>query len=78
MFFDTTPVLNEISALTAVSDQYATTIASGSVDPETAIAEFNEKLYDAGLQDVIDAKQEQLDAWLAEHPADGAQSETAQ
>lgn len=78
LFFDTTPVLNEISALTAVSDQYATTIASGSVDPETAIAEFNEKLYDAGLQDVIDAKQEQLDAWLAEHPADGAQSETAQ
>ena len=64
--FDTSSVLNEISALTALSDQYLVTIASGSVDPETAIAEFNEKLYAAGLQDVIDAKQEQLDAWLAE------------
>ncbi|MCI8389987.1 MAG: ABC transporter substrate-binding protein [Roseburia sp.] len=65
-FFDTTPVLNELSALTAVSEEYLTTIGSGSVDPEAAIAEFNEKLYAAGLQTVIDEKQEQLDAWLAE------------
>ena len=35
-FFDTTPVLNEISALTAVSEEYLTTIGSGSVEPETA------------------------------------------
>lgn len=65
-FFDTTPVLNELSALQAVSDEYLITVTSGSVDPETAIAEFNEKLYAAGLQDVIDEKQAQLDAWLAE------------
>ena len=65
-FFDTTPVLNEIAALTSVSDEYLFTITSGSVDPETAIAEFNEKLYNAGLQTVMDEKQAQLDAWLAE------------
>ncbi len=65
-FFDTTPVLNEIAALTSVSDEYLFTITSGSVDPETAIAEFNEKLYSAGLQTVMDEKQAQLDAWLAE------------
>lgn len=64
--FDTSPVLNEISALTAIQEEYLITIGSGSVDPETAVAEFNEKLYGAGLQDVIDAKQEQLNAWLAE------------
>ena len=29
------------------------------------VTEFNEKLYAAGLQDIIDAKQSQLDAWLA-------------
>ncbi len=63
-FFDTTPVLNEISALTAVSEEYLTTIGSGSVEPETALAEFNEKLYAAGLQAVMDEKQEQLDDWL--------------
>lgn len=63
-FFDTTPVLNEISALTAVGDEYLTTIGCGSVEPEKAIAEFNEKLYAAGLQEVMDEKQAQLDAWL--------------
>jgi putative aldouronate transport system substrate-binding protein len=35
------------------------------VHPESGIAEFNDALYDAGLQDVIDEKQRQLDAWLA-------------
>ena len=65
-FFDSAPVVNEISALTAVSDEYLNSIGTGSVDPETAIAEFNQKLYDAGLQTVIDEKQAQLDAWLEE------------
>ncbi len=63
--FDTSSVVDIISALTAISDQYLITIGSGSVDPETAVAEFNEKLYSVGLQDVIDAKQEQLNDWLA-------------
>ncbi len=64
--FDTTPVLNELSALTAVSEEYLTTIGSGSVDPEPALAEFNEKLYGAGLQTVIDEKQAQFDAWYGQ------------
>ena len=65
-YFDTTPVFNEISALNAVSDEYRTSIETGSVDPDTAIAEFNQKLYDAGLQNVMDEKQAQLDEWLAQ------------
>ena len=65
-YFDTTPVFNEISALNAVSDEYRTSIETGSVDPDTAIAEFNQKLYDAGLQTVMDEKQAQLDEWLAQ------------
>ena len=32
---------------------------------ETAIQEYNDALYAAGLQDIIDEKQAQLDAWLA-------------
>lgn len=63
--FDTTPVLNEISALTAVSDQYLVTIAAGAVEPEQAIKEFNDALYNAGLQTVMDEKQKQLDEWYA-------------
>ena len=65
--FDDTAVINEIAALTAVRDQYAHTIGSGAVEPEEAIKEFNEALYAAGLQKVIDEKQRQLDEWLAGH-----------
>lgn len=64
-FFDTAPVINEVSALTAVSEEYLNSIGTGAVDPETAIAEFNQKLYDAGLQTVMEKKQKQLDEWLA-------------
>lgn len=64
--FDTTPVVNEIAALTAVTDQYLVTICAGEVDPETGIKEMNDALYAAGLQTVMDEKQAQLDAWLAE------------
>lgn len=61
--FDTTPVINEIIALTAVTDQYLTTIAAGAVEPEAAIKEMNDALYAAGLQKVMDEKQRQFDEW---------------
>ena len=52
--------------MNAVADEYRTSIDTGSVDTDTAIAEFNQKLYDAGLQTVMDEKQAQLDEWLAQ------------
>ena len=64
--FNSTDYANEIAALTAVQEEYVYTICSGSVDPDTEIAKFNEALYNAGLQDVMDAKQEQLNKWLEE------------
>ena len=63
---DLTEVTDQIAAVTDVVSQYIGQITTGSVDPETAIPEFNQALYDAGMQDIIDTKQEQLDAWLAE------------
>ncbi len=63
--YDTSKVQNQITALTNVKNQYYDAIGSGSVEPETSIKQFNEALYNAGLQEVIDLKQEQLDAWLA-------------
>ena len=39
----------------------------GSVDVDSTLEEFNKALYDAGLQTVMDAKQEQLDAWVAQN-----------
>ncbi|MGN6713050.1 ABC transporter substrate-binding protein [Anaerocolumna jejuensis] len=61
--FDTAPVINEIAALTSVSDQYLVALGAGVVDPKSGIKEFNKALYAAGLQNVIDEKQKQFDEW---------------
>jgi putative aldouronate transport system substrate-binding protein len=65
-FFDPSPVTNQLAQLNPVLEQYKKQVAFGVVDPESGIAEFNDALYAAGLQDVIREKQRQLDAWLAE------------
>jgi putative aldouronate transport system substrate-binding protein len=54
-----------VSAMDSITDEYRPQLATGSVDVEPTLTEFNQKLYDAGLQDVLNAVQEQLDAWLA-------------
>jgi len=63
--YDSTDVSNELTALTNVKNEWYDAIGTGSVDPASAIDQFNADLYSAGLQTVIDLKQEQLDAWLA-------------
>lgn len=63
--FDPTPVKTEIAACDAVNDEFSKAIGNGTVDPETEIPKFNQRLYDAGLQAIMDEKQAQLDAWLA-------------
>jgi len=62
--FDTTNVKTEIAACDAVDDEYRLAISCGTVDPDTEIPKWTQKLYDAGLQKVIDEKQKQLDEWL--------------
>lgn len=64
--YDSTSVSNELVALKSVLSEYRKAIETGSVsDVDGKLKEFNEKLYDAGLQKVIDIKQEQFDKWLA-------------
>ena len=63
--FDSTVVADQGAQCKAVEDEFLKQIALGTVDIEAKLAEFNEKLYAAGLQDIIDAKQSQLDAWLS-------------
>lgn len=64
--YDNRPVLNQVIACQAVNTQYQAAIVRGTAsDLDAAIDEYNEKLYEAGLQDIIDEKQKQLDAWLA-------------
>lgn len=63
--FDSSKVATEQSQLAAVLAKYENAISFGAVDPESSLKKFNEELYAAGLQAVMDEKQRQLDAWLA-------------
>lgn len=65
--FDNSSVMAEYTALTNVYNEYINQIILGFVEPESAIAEMNEKLYDAGLQKYMDAKQEALNQWAEEN-----------
>ncbi len=61
--FDSTNVANEITAVQNVYNEYQTSVEYGFVDPETGIAEMNDKMMAAGLQKIIDEKAAQLAAW---------------
>lgn len=64
--FNSTSVATEEAQLNSVFEQYKKDVAFGAVDTESGLKEFNDALYAAGLQTVMDEKQRQLDAWLAE------------
>jgi len=63
--FDSSEVKTEYTAVVNVIQQYLPGLLCGSVDPKTVIPEFRDKLSAAGLDAIIEAKQIQLDAWLA-------------
>lgn len=62
--FDTQNVKTEYAACSAVLEQYRVGLECGAMDPESTLKDFNDALYSAGLQKIIDEKQKQLDAWL--------------
>ncbi len=63
--FDVTPVSNEYTACTNVYNEYQKSIEYGLLDPDTSIAEMNQKMETAGLEKIIAEKQAQFDAFLA-------------
>ncbi len=63
--FNVAPVATQYTAVTNVYNQYQKAIEFGFSDPDTAIAEMNDAMKKAGLEDIIAEKQKQLDAWLA-------------
>jgi putative aldouronate transport system substrate-binding protein len=66
--FDNSEWLDTIGALDNIKNEYLYVIGSGSYDDyEDRVKEFNDKLYAAGLAEMMAAKQEQLDAWRAEN-----------
>ncbi len=64
-FFNSSGYENQIAALSNVVKQYSVSLNSGSADPEVYIPQFLEALEQAGIDELIAAKQEQFDAWLA-------------
>ena len=65
--FDSSNVVTEYTAVTNVIDQFLAGLICGSVDPETEIPVFLQRLEEAGLGNIIAEKQTQLDAWFAEN-----------
>lgn len=63
---DTSKIKTEITNISNVSNQYLAGLHTGTLDPEKAVPEFNEKLKKAGIDKVIKEVQTQYDAFLKE------------
>lgn len=64
--FDAGNYTTQYTAVNNVLSQYLPGLLCGSLDPGTELPKMLDALDSAGLQTIIDAKQEQLDAWMAE------------
>ena len=62
--FNNLMVMNEITACNNVIAKYETALRWGQLEPTENLKKFNEELYAAGLQTIIDEKQKQLDTFL--------------
>lgn len=65
--WDSTEYMSQITALNNALETYRAALSTGSVgthDVDEIIQQLNDALYAAGLEEVMKAKQEQLDAWL--------------
>ena len=62
---DTSALQNELTAVTNVINEYKVALDYGTINPETELPKFIEKLNDSGAQKIIDEAQRQLDEWLA-------------
>ena len=65
--WDSTDVTNEVVACMTVKNKYLKGLNTGDVDPDTIWEQMKEEYEEAGIQKIIDEKQKQLDAWLAEN-----------
>ncbi len=63
--FDYSEVSDQLANCTEIWSRYKSEITTGVLDPETAVPEMKEELEAAGWQDVVDAAQAQVDAFIA-------------
>ncbi|MCR5784535.1 MAG: DUF3502 domain-containing protein [Eubacterium sp.] len=62
--FDNTDVITEEAACNEVTDIYKWALLSGEINPDSGIDDFNNALYEAGIEKVIKSKQRQLRHYL--------------
>jgi putative aldouronate transport system substrate-binding protein len=60
---DETALKTQVSAVTNVYNQYAASLGDGATDPSVGIPKFVSMLKAAGIDQIIKAKQEQLNKW---------------
>lgn len=61
--YDPTNVKTEVAACSSVLKEFSDGLEKGSLNPETELTKFIEKLEKSGIQDIIDEKQAQFEAW---------------
>ncbi len=61
--WDSAMVKNQVTACTNVLNKYHKALMCGAIDPVETLPKFNQELKDAGIEDIIRSKQEQMDAW---------------
>lgn len=61
--FNLEPVSVQAAAFRNVLDEFGKALYTGSVEPDSYLPELNRKLEEAGIQDVIDEMQRQVDEW---------------
>ena len=63
--FDTSSVVDQYSACSNIMDKYLNALMCGAVDTQSTIEQANAELEAAGINDIIQEKQKQLDEYLA-------------
>lgn len=61
--FDTSEVKTEITAITNVLEKYQKVIYAGYADPEESVQKMLDELESAGIRNVIDAANKQINEW---------------
>lgn len=69
--WDATDYQTQITALSNALATYRPALETGSIggaaNVDATLKQLNDALYAAGLQDVMDAKQKQLDSWISDN-----------
>ena len=61
--FDQEPVKVQIAQVEAVRQELSLALETGTVDPDTNMQPFLDKMDRAGLNDIIEEMQKQIDEW---------------